>query len=118
MKESTYHSRKFLNKKTGMAAIECDVSINDHSIYASSVISDCNRQVSLDFTAYNIKELDDRLTKLSLLIGELFKMEQFLLEHKVEWTEELKKREQARLANKKKNRRLAPIGVGIDSIQE
>jgi len=116
MKEITYHSRKFLNKKTGMAAIECDVTINEHSIYASSVISDCNRQVSLDFTAYNLKEFNVKLTKLGLLINELFEMEQFLLEHKFEWTEELNKREQARLANKKK-RRSAPLNVGIDSLE-
>ena len=116
MKEITYHSRKFLNKKIGMAAIECDVSINDHSIYASSVISDCNRQVSLDFTAYNVKDLDAKLTKLGLLINELFEMEQFLLEHKFEWTEELKKGEQARRANKKK-RRSAPLNIGIDSLE-
>lgn len=116
MKEITYHSRKFLNKKTGMAAIECDVTINEHSIYASSVISDCNRQVSLDFTAYNIKDFNAKLTKLGLLINELFEMEQFLLEHKFEWTEELKKGEQARLANRK-NRRSSLLGVGIDSLE-
>lgn len=112
MKEITYHSRKFLNKKTGMAAIECDVSINEHSIYASSVISDCNRQVSLDFTAYNLKEFDIKLTKLGLLINELFEMEQFLLAHKFEWAEELRKGEQARRANKKKRR----LDVAIETV--
>ena len=112
MKEIKYHSRKFLNKKTGMAAIECDADFSDYACYASAVISDCNRQVSLDFTSYNAKEFDVKLTKLGLVINELFQLEQFLLEHKYEWTENMKKKELERLASGKKNRiTLLPLGV-------
>jgi hypothetical protein len=110
MKEVKYHSRKFLNKKVGVAAIECDADFSDYSCYASATISDCNRQVSLDFTSYDAKEFDVKITKLGLVITELFNLEQFLLEHKYEWTENIKKKELERLASGKKNRvQLIPL---------
>jgi hypothetical protein len=104
MKDIKYHSRKFLNKKAGLAAIECDADFSDYSCYASATISDCNRQITLDFTSYNAKEIAIKITKLGLVINELFELEQFLLEHKYEWTENIKKKELERLANGKKNR--------------
>jgi len=110
MKEVKYHSRKFLNKKKGVAAIECDADFSDYSCYASATISDCNRQVSLDFTSYDAKEFDVKLRKLGLVINELFELEQFLIKHKYDWAEALKKKELERLASGKKKRvQLIPL---------
>jgi len=101
MKEVKYHSRKFLNKKQGVAAIECDAELADYSCYASVTISDCSRRISLDFTSYDAKEFDDKHAKLVSIINELFELEQFLLEHKYDWTEALKKKALERKAKKK-----------------
>jgi hypothetical protein len=105
MKDIKYYSRKFLNKKTGIAAIQCDADISNYSMYSSVSISDCNRQITLDFTAYNAKEFDVKLAKLGLIMSELFELEQFLLDHKCEWLEEMKKQELKKAAYEKKQKK-------------
>ena len=45
----TYHSRKFLNSKTGIAAIECHADMASKGCFVTVGISDCNRTVNLDF---------------------------------------------------------------------
>jgi len=104
MKEVKYNSRNFLNKKQGLAAIECDVDVGHYSIYSNVKISDCNRQVNLDFTAHTAKELGIKLAKLNLLIKELFEMEQFILKNKDVWIEQSKKQELENIAAKKKQK--------------
>lgn len=74
-KDVTYSSRKFLNKKTGLAAIEAYIDLDkfDGGINASFDMSDCNRKISLDFYIYDYKEksINDKLNKVELLIDEL-----------------------------------------------
>ena len=112
MKEYKYYSRKFLNKKRGIANIECDVETTTYSMYASAKISDCNRAITLDFTAYSAKELDEKNTKIELLIQELIKLQQFIADHKDVWFEELRKQDLKRLATKKKQ----PLGIDIETV--
>jgi hypothetical protein len=66
-----YHSRKFLNKKQGMAAIECTCNMSEYSIDLDIAISDCSRKVNLDFYAHSPKEAREKLIKLDLLLSEL-----------------------------------------------
>jgi|694.fasta_scaffold49500_6 hypothetical protein len=71
-----HYSRKFLNKAEGLAAIECSVGDLQFSygVDASISITDCSRQVNIDFSIYNLKDLDSRLAKLNLLITEITKV--------------------------------------------
>ena len=76
MAKIKHYSRKFLNKADGLAAIECSIGSLSYSagIDASINITDCNRQIYLDFSVYNLKDLTSRLAKLDLLIAEISKV--------------------------------------------
>jgi hypothetical protein len=80
----TYSSRKFLNKNTGLAAIETSISIDriDGGIDASVDISDCNRKISLDFYVFNTEEkyVKKRIDKLNLIVEEITKFRDTYLE--------------------------------------
>lgn len=78
-----YSSRKFLNKKSGLAAIEVNFEVYDYSYgYESMVtISDCSRNVRLDFCGYTPKDLAEKYTKLGTLIGELQKLHDHFTEN-------------------------------------
>ena len=81
-KKSRYHSRKFLNKSEGMAAIEVTASL-EHWMFESQVsISDCNRQVAIDLSFYAEKDIKSSLDKLDLMIDELVKLKEFLNNNK------------------------------------
>jgi hypothetical protein len=86
---SDYYSRKFLNKKKGMAAIEI---VGDRSkrkpaasyTDAAVTISDCHRQITLDFyldAKYSKRDIPDTLNKLDILIDELTKFRVWLHEN-------------------------------------
>ncbi len=72
-----FHNRGFLNKESGMAAFEYEVSIDEdfHRDYpyvqGDFTLSDCNRQVSLDFCIHEDKDIEEKLEKIQLLIREL-----------------------------------------------
>lgn len=68
-----HHSRKFLNKSTGVGAIECDIGSTDWcgGLDGTITISDCSRRVNLDFSVYDVKDLDTKLAKLHLLLEEI-----------------------------------------------
>ena len=66
-----YNSRKFLNKQTGLAAIQSSADIQSSWADITVNISDCNRQVSLDFCFRSVKGYKDQRAKLQLLINEL-----------------------------------------------
>lgn len=68
-----HHSRKFLNKTTGVGAIECDIGSTDWcgGLDGTITISDCARRVNLDFSVYDVKDLDARIAKLHLLLEEI-----------------------------------------------
>ena len=69
--KKTFHSRKFLNKSAGMAAIELDGSYSDYSFDCTIAISDCNRRIDLDMYMWDEKSVKEKQNKLDLLIKEL-----------------------------------------------
>ena len=67
----TYHTRKFLNSKQGIAAIECSAEMSTKWCDIGVKITDCNRMVNLDFDFSDAKGYREKRTKLALLINEL-----------------------------------------------
>lgn len=68
---SETYKRAFLNPKSreGMAAISMRFQkVKETEYEGSVVISDCNRQVSLDFDFWTPKMRRERLAKLKILI--------------------------------------------------
>jgi len=66
-----YHSRKFLNSKKGIAAIQCHADMASKWCDVGVKITDCNRMVTLDFDFHGIKEFKEKRAKLLLIISEL-----------------------------------------------
>ncbi len=87
-----YYKRGFLNKDEGMAAFDCQVSIETFQgerpyINAGFTISDCSRQISLDFDVsdYNGDSYEQASHKLTTLICELIVFEKKLMQAKIEF---------------------------------
>lgn len=76
------YSRGFLNPEKGMAAFEADVEIWHPTLSSISFkISDCTRQVTLDFS-YDGQEAKDKiLIKVQTLVDELNNLKDQLLAH-------------------------------------
>lgn len=72
-KRIKYYSRKFLNKKEGIALVECSVNNLDFmsGLDASVSISDCSRRITLSFGVYEASDINKNIAKVSLLIDEL-----------------------------------------------
>jgi hypothetical protein len=104
MAKIKHYSRKFLNKAEGLAAIECSISGLSFSagFDASITITDCNRQVYLDFSAYNVKDVDNRLAKLDLLISEISKVRDIISNNADSIKEEIAKEEKERKVRRAK----------------
>jgi hypothetical protein len=104
MAKIKHYSRKFLNKAEGLAAIECSISSLSFSagFDASINITDCNRQVYLDFSTYNVKDVDNRLAKLDLLISEISKVRDIISSNAYSVKEEIAKEEKERKARRTK----------------
>lgn len=75
-----YHSRGFLNNTKGMAAFEAKTDYyNKNFCYGNFSITDCQRQINLDFDFVDAKTRAERLEKINTLLAELksFKKEMF-----------------------------------------
>jgi hypothetical protein len=69
MANYAYKYRTFLNKDGGLAAIEATVDQGrSEYVEADVTISDCNRQVSLDFSFGSPRKKKARLAKLDKII--------------------------------------------------
>jgi hypothetical protein len=77
-RNNRYHSRKFLNKKHGMAAVEIDARYTAWNFDCSVTLTDCNRRIDLDFAMWEAKAVKEKLTKLDLLISELTSLREYL----------------------------------------
>lgn len=66
-----YYSRKFLNAKEGVAAIECAANLSSTWCDVNARISDCNKTVSLEFDFNTVKKYKEKRAKLLLIITEL-----------------------------------------------
>lgn len=94
-KSKAYKSRKFLNKDSGVAAIETRFEMSNDYFYsgweAGVTISDCRKSVDLDFCCYSVKDVDDTINKISVLLTELEKFGNLLLENREQAIENIKK---------------------------
>ena len=106
MKTVNKVTRKFLNKKDGLAAIECAIEVSNYSVTADVSITDCNRKVSLDFCVYDAKGYDVKLDKLELIISELAEMYTTMAMYKEAWITDKESRE---LVRKKEAKRYTSL---------
>jgi hypothetical protein len=75
-----YNSRSFLNKTTGLSAIETSIDMSSNFMEASVSISDERRQVVLDLSSYSKEKFKANLGKLHKLVSELTLLEAKLKE--------------------------------------
>ena len=110
MAKIKHYSRKFLNKAEGLAAIECSVGDLQFSygVDASISITDCSRQVNIDFSIYNLKDLASRLAKLDLLITEITKVRDIISNNSDAIKEDIISRDKKRKECKTKTVTLFP----------
>jgi hypothetical protein len=103
MDKIKHYSRKFLNKAEGLAAIECSVSGLSYmsGVDATISITDCSRQVNMDFSVYNVKDLDSRLAKLDLLITEISKLRDVISNNYDSIKEDIIKKDKERIKRRK-----------------
>lgn len=85
-------TRKFLNKKDGLAAIHTHFDSGSWSMGGNITISDCNRNINLDFNVYDAKDLTNKLYKLDLLIEELTEYRMLMQEYSADFLEQKKER--------------------------
>lgn len=100
-----HHSRKFLNKSTGLAAIETNIGTTPWcgGVDGSVTITDCSRQINIDFSVYDVKDVDVKIAKLNLLVEEISAFRDVYLEHYDEIKEDLINRQKERKKQGKKN---------------
>lgn len=108
--KKTYHSRKFLNKSTGMAAFEASGSYTDYSFDCTIAISDCNRRIDLDMYMWDEKSIKDKLYKLNLLIKELNTFR--------EWIEESAPKYLEGKADKKKSKVRVSVVESVEALND
>jgi hypothetical protein len=99
-KKFKYHSRKFLNKTQGLAAIECTVDSWDfgEGIEAEVKITDCSRSVRLDFSFYDAESLPQMYKKLTLFLEQVEKMHDYFVENYEDIAQAMKEKEEKRKA--------------------
>jgi hypothetical protein len=105
MAKIKYHSRKFLNKTTGIAAIEVNLECyawSSGGVDATVSISDCSRHINLDFSVYSKKDLDARIQKLDLLITELTKLQEMFIDNSYDLCNAMDEAAKKRKENNKK----------------
>lgn len=68
-KEKGYHKRVWLNESEGMAAIEARVRGNSQTIDANICITDCHRQINLDFDGYDQDGIERAIKKVRRLLA-------------------------------------------------
>lgn len=79
MSKPKYH-REWLNTKNGTAMVGVDACASDHGVDAHLTLSDCSRQVTLEFYASSPKETAERLRKIDKIRKALDIIEDTLLE--------------------------------------
>lgn len=74
-----YQSRGFLDSDKGMAAFEAKVEFwHGNYAFGCFTVSDCNRQIALDFDYSNADERAQRLEKINILIQQLQQLKEAL----------------------------------------
>lgn len=70
-----YLSRIFLNKKSGMAAMQTTVDTSSRYVDCSFTLSDCNRQINIDLSSSGVKDFNEKQEKLRKIIYELVELQ-------------------------------------------
>lgn len=106
-KKIKYHKRAFLNKNEGLASVQCSIEAWDYSygLDATIDIHDCNRAVSLDFSAYGPKDLETSLAKLLKFADQVNAMVTFYADNLDAIREDMEIKEAERKANRKNYKR-------------
>lgn len=118
-KAKKYYSRKFLNKDKGMAALETTFEFNPGWLYGGGwegtvTISDCYKASTLDFSCYTVKDIDNAINKVSLILSEFEKLGNLMLEYREAAAELINKSDEER-----KKRRNAKTKTSIlDKLEE
>ena len=115
------HSRKFLNKREGLAAIEVRFE-HEQSIWtggwdASVSINDCNRSVNLDFCAYSEKDVDTVINKANILIDEITKIRDIMIDNREDCINNIKESARKRKERIKK-REVKPFDELIEELND
>lgn len=99
-KSFKYHSRKFLNKTQGLAAIECVAESWEigGGVDAEIKITDCSRAVNLDFSFYDVESLPQSYKKLTLLLDEVGKLHEYFTKNYEDIAQEMKDKDEKRKA--------------------
>ena len=84
-----YLSRIFLNKKSGMAAMQTTVDTSSRYVDCSFTLSDCNRQINIDLSSSGVKDFNEKQEKLRKIIYELVELQLKL--HGFKQSDEFKK---------------------------
>lgn len=118
-KIKNYYSRKFLNKKQGVAAVETVFESWDSvSGFDSTVsISDCSRSIRLDFSVYSCNDLAASYAKLQLLIDELSNLHEHITVNYEDIATKLKEGEEER-KKRLKNRKKQSFEELVDGIND
>jgi hypothetical protein len=72
----------FLNKKVGMAAMQLTFEASSNYVDSSFVLSDCGKQVTIDFSSHSAKVFGERQAKLNTIIQELLQLENQMTEYR------------------------------------
>ena len=120
-KAKKYYSRKFLNKDKGMAALETFFEFNPGGLYGGGwegtvIISDCYKASTLDFSCYTVKDIDNAINKVSLILAEFEKLGNLMLEYREAAIENIKKSDEDRKKrSSKRNVKATLKDLGVES---
>lgn len=122
MKKKSYNSRKFLNKDSGLAAIETTFEFNPDWKYsggweANVRINDCYRAITLELSCYNIKDIDKVLKKVETLLTEIEKLGNLMLEYREAAIEHIKAAEDERKKRKKERKVSSSLRDVLDDLE-
>ena len=120
-KVKKYYSRKFLNKDKGVDALETFFEFNPGWLYGGGwegtvTISDCYKASTLDFSCYTVKDIDNAINKVSLILAEFEKLGNLMLEYREAAIENIKKSDEDRKKRSSKRALKAVMkDLGVES---
>ena len=88
-KPKEHYSRVFLNKKKGSAHTIVQGSFDGSwSFDGSALFADCNRNATIEFFSYNLKDYDANYIKLTKMINELIALQDYMKDNR-EYAEQM-----------------------------
>lgn len=124
-KERNYlKARRFLNSSQGIAAIQCRVARTSYTgepkygyVDADISISDCHRNIMLDFSIHEKKDVAQRLAKIDQLIVDLVKFQTAFKQASADYIKQQEEAAAKKSATKKsKTKKPAVIKVPLNKL--